>query len=162
MASYYQSTQSLFIPASAEKVYEALTNWAVRSQWRSGIEIDWEEEGRAFLNQKVTFRVKRPLFSYSFSFRVTGLEPPRRFYMQYIGKPLKGRAAVEINPEDQGSRVVFHWMKVEPAGWVARLFFILGLGMRTHHARTMETLQMLRGYWEGPPNGENQNPKQSP
>ena len=117
MAPYYQSTQSLFIPTSPEKVYEALTNWAVRSQWRRGIAIDWEEEGKAFLNQKVTFRVKRPLFSYSFSFRVSGLEPPRRLYMEYTGKPLTGRAAVEINPEGNGSHVVFHWMKVEPVGW---------------------------------------------
>jgi uncharacterized protein YndB with AHSA1/START domain len=148
MPPYYQSTQTIFVQASPEKVYEALTNWAVRSQWRSGIEISWEEEGRAFLNQKVTFRVKRPLFSYSFSFRVTGLEPPRRFYTEYTGKPLQGRAAVEINPEGSGSQVVFHWMKVEPAGWVARSFFTLGLGMRAHQARTMETLGMLKHYLE--------------
>jgi uncharacterized protein YndB with AHSA1/START domain len=153
VASYYQSTQSLLIQASPDQVYEALTHWTARSQWRSGIEIQWEGEERASLNQRVTFRVKRPLFSYSFSFRVTGLEPPRRFYWEYSGKPLKGRAAVEINPEDRGSQVVFHWMKVEPAGWAARLFFALGLGMRAHQARTMETLQMLKGYLETPKNG---------
>lgn len=148
MAPYFQSSQSLFIQAPPEKVYEALTNWPVRSQWRRGIEIDWEEEGKAFLNQKVTFRVKRFLFSYSFSFRVTGLEPPRRLYMEYTGKPLTGRAAVEINPEKNGSQVVFHWMKVEPAGWVSRVIFILGLGMRAHRVRTGETLEMLKNYLE--------------
>jgi uncharacterized protein YndB with AHSA1/START domain len=161
VASYYQSTQSLFIQASPDKVYEALTHWALRSEWRRGIEIKWEGEDRASLNQKVTFKVKRPLFSYSFSFCVTGLEPPRRFYLEYTGKPLKGRAAVEINPEDKGSQVVFHWMKVEPAGWKARLFFTLGLGLRTHQARTAETLQMLKGYLEGSKKSENQKPAQS-
>jgi len=148
VASYYQSTQSLFIPASPEKVYEALTNWPVRSQWRRGIEIDWEEEGKAFLNQKVTFRVKRPLFTYSFSFRVSGLGPPRRLYMEYTGKPLMGRAAIEINPQDNGSQVAFHWMKVEPVGWVSRIFFSLGLGTRAHRIRTVETLSMLKEYLE--------------
>ncbi len=148
MASYYQSTQSIFVPAAPEKVYEALTNWPVRSQWRRGIEIDWEEEGKAFLNQKVTFRVKRPLFSYSFSFRIMGLEPPRRLYMEYTGKPLAGRAALEINPEGQGSQVTFHWMKVEPLGWAPKLFFMLGLGTRAHRNRTMETLRMLKKHLE--------------
>jgi uncharacterized protein YndB with AHSA1/START domain len=153
VASYYQSNQSLFIPASPEKVYEALTNWAVRSQWRRGIAIDWEEEGKAFLSQKVTFRVKRPLFSYSFSFRITGLEPPRRLYMEYTGKPLIGRAAVEINPEENGSQVVFHWMKVEPVGWAAKLFFALGFGTRAHRLRAMETLEMLKEYLKDSTNG---------
>jgi uncharacterized protein YndB with AHSA1/START domain len=161
VASYYQSSQSLLIQASPDKVYEALTHWAVRSQWREGIEIGWEGEDRASLNQKVTFKVKRPLFSYSFSLRVTGLEPPRRFYMEYTGKPLKGRAAVEINPEGQCSQVVFHWMKVEPVGLVSRLFFGLGLGMRAHRARMMETLEMLKDYLEGPQRGETPNPTQS-
>ncbi len=149
MASYYQFTQSLFIQASPEKVYDALTNWPVRAQWRRGIEIDWEEEGIAFLNQKVTFRVKRPLFTYSFSFRVTGLEPPRRLYMEYTGRPLLGRAALEINPQGSGCQVFFHWMKVQPVGWAARLFFAFGFGLRTHRIRTMETLEMLKEYLEG-------------
>jgi hypothetical protein len=148
MASHYQSTHSLFIKAQPWKVYEALTNWTLRSNWRRGIGIAWEGEPKAFPRQKVTFKVKRPLFSYSFSFRITGLEPPRRFYLEYEGKPLRGRAAMEINPEEEGCRVSFHWMKVEPAGWPARLFFALGLGMRVHGARTMETLKMLKDYLE--------------
>ncbi len=152
MASYYQSTQSLFISASPEKVYGALTDWPVRCQWRQGIEIDWEEEGKAFLNQKVTFRVKKPLFTYSFSFRVSGLEPPRRLYIEYTGKPLKGRAAVEINSEGQGSQVIYHWMKVEPVGWAAKTFFNLGLGMRAHRAGVVDTLGMLKAYLEKSPN----------
>lgn len=146
--SYYQSTHSLSIAAPAEKIYEALTNWPLRAQWRRGVEISWEEEGRAFVGQKVSFKVKRPLFSYSFSFRVSGLEPSRRLYMEYLGKPLTGRAAVEINPEQGGCRVEFHWMKVEPVGAAAKLYFTLGLGMRTHRDRTLETLRMLKEHLE--------------
>jgi hypothetical protein len=149
MPSYYQSVHSISIQAPAGKIYEALTDWAVRSKWRKGIKITWEGEPRAFVGQKVTFRVEG-FPSYSFPFRITGLEPSRRFYMEYAGKPLKGRAAVEINTEEIGCRVDFHWMKVEAVGLLANLYFALGLGMRAHRARTMETLQLLKGYLEQP------------
>lgn len=145
---YYQSTHSLSVAAPAEKIFESLTNWPLRAQWRQGIDVSWEEEGKAFVGQKVSFKVKRPWFSYSFSFRVTGLESPRRLYMEYLGKPLTGRAALQIVPEERGCRVEFHWMKVEPAGVAARLYFALGLGMRTHRQRTLETLRMLKEYLE--------------
>lgn len=145
---YYQSTHSLSIAAPAEKIYEALTTWPLRAQWRSGIEINWEEEGKAFVGQKVSFKVKRPLFSHSFSFRVSGLEPSRRLFMEYLGKPLTGRAALEIVPEQGACRVEFHWMKVEPVGLAAKLYFALGLGMRTHRIRALETLRMLKDHLE--------------
>lgn len=148
--SYYQSTHSLSVAAPAEKIYEALTNWPLRAQWRRDIGISWEGEDRAFVGQTVSFKVKRPFFSYSFSFRVSGLEPPRRLYMEYTGKPLMGRAAIEIVPEEGGCRVDFHWLKVEPAGWAARLYFALGLGMRTHRLRALETLRMLKEHLEKP------------
>ena len=178
MATPFQSTLSLFIQAPPGRIYEALTNWNLRSMWRSGIGLVWEGEGKAFLGQRVTFQVKNPIFPYSFSFRITGLEPPRRFYMEYQDKPLRGRAAVEINPStgstsspqarsarsgqapdglgspagpgpgETGCEVAFHWMKVEPVGWAAKLFFALGLGMRLHRTRTQETLRMLKAYLE--------------
>jgi hypothetical protein len=146
--AYYQSTHSISITAPAEKIYGALTDWPLRAQWRKGVEIVWQKEGKAFVGQEVSFKVKRPLFSYPFSFRVTGLEAPRRMYMEYLGKPLTGRAAIEITPEEKGCRVDFHWMKVEPAGWAAKLYFALGLGMRTHRRGTMETLRMLKNHLE--------------
>lgn len=148
--SYTQSTHSLSVAAPAEKIYEALTDWNLRSKWRRGIEITWEGEPQAFVDQKVAFKVKRPLLSYSFSFRISGLEPSCRIYMEYLGQPLRGRAAVEIVPEEKGCRVDFHWMKVEPAGFLAGLYFALGLGMRAHRLRTMETLRMLKEYLESP------------
>ena len=157
--SYYQSTHSISVAAPSEKIYEAMTHWPLRAQWRRGIDISWEGDGKAFVGQKVTFKVKRPLFSYSFSFRITGLEASRRLYMEYFGKPLAGRAAVEINPsipsgpsgqalQQGGCEVAFHWMKVEPAGLAAKLYFALGLGMRVHHKRTLETLRMLKEHLE--------------
>jgi uncharacterized protein YndB with AHSA1/START domain len=144
---YYQSTHSLSIQASPEKIYEALTDWVARGAWRPGIQITWEENPKAFLNQKVVFRIQG-LFPYSFSYRVAGLEPPHRLYMEYMGKPLRGRSAVEITPEEGGSRVAFHWMKVEPVGFWARLYFACGLGTRSHADRTRETLRMLKDYLE--------------
>ncbi len=148
MASYQQSTYSLLIQAPPEQIYASLTDWALRLKWRPGMGISWEGGGGAFVGQKVCFRVKSPFFSYLFSFRITGLEPPRRIYMEYGGKPLKGRAAVEITPEDGGCRVGFHWMKVEPVGFLARVYFALGLGARSHRRRTLETLRMLKTYLE--------------
>lgn len=148
MASYRQSTDSLLIQAPPEEIYASLTDWALRLKWRPGMGIRWEGEARAFVGQKVSFRVQNPFFSYWFSFRITGLEPPRRFYMEYAGKPLKGRAAVEITPEDGGCRVAFHWMKVEPVGFLARLYFALGLGARSHRRRTLETLRLLKNHLE--------------
>jgi len=144
--AYYQSTQSQFVKAPPQKVYEALTDWAQRSQWRKGIALEWDGDSTAFLNQKVVFKVQG-LFPHAFSFRVAGLEPPRRFYMEYTG-PLKGRASLEIIPQEGGSLALFHWMKVEPAGFWPRLYFALGLGMRAHRARTLETLGMLKQHLE--------------
>src|SRR5581483_827132 len=130
----------------------------LRSQWREGIGIGWDGDSKAFLNQKVIFKVKRPFFSYSFSFRVTGLEPPRRFFIEYQGKPLRGRAAMEILPEENGSRVSLHWMKVEPAGWGAKFFFKLGFGMKIHRAGTMKTLRMLKDFIEKDKAGSGPDP----
>jgi uncharacterized protein YndB with AHSA1/START domain len=135
--------------APAGKIYEALTDWTLRSKWRRGIEITWEGDPLAFVNQRVTFQVKGRLLPYSFSFRISGLEPPRRVYMEYLGKTLRGRAAVEIVPEETGCRVDFHWMKVEPAGLLSKVYFALGLGMRTHRRRTIETLRLLKEHLEG-------------
>ena len=147
MPPYFQSTHSLFVKVPPEKVYEALTDWALRAQWRKGIGISWEGESKAFLNQKVTFTVMG-FPSYSFSFRVTGMEPPRRLFMEYLDKLLRGRTAIEIEPDQNGCQVAFHWMNVEPAGWLARIYFALGLGTRAHRVRAMETLRMLKEYLE--------------
>jgi hypothetical protein len=158
---YFQSTYSLFVQAPPEKIYEALTDWALRAQWRKGIGISWEGNSKASLNQKVTFKVG-DFPPYSFSFQVTGMEPPRRLFMEYLGKPFNGRAAIEINPssrsarsgqgpEETGCEVAFHWMKVEPVGWPAKIYFALGLGTRSHRVRTMETLRMLKEFLEKKP-----------
>lgn len=151
MSAFYQSTHSISIKAPPEKVYAALTDWALRAQWRPGIDMEWEGETAAVPGQKVTFKVHKGLCHYSFSFRVTGLEPPRRFYMEYTGVPLKGRSAFEIAPEKDGCRVEFHWMKVEPGGVLARIYFALGFGMRSHRVETQKTLRMLKEYLEKTP-----------
>jgi uncharacterized protein YndB with AHSA1/START domain len=149
MARYYQSTHSTLLPAPPERVYESLTDWPVRAGWRRGVRIRWEGEPRAFQGQSVSFRVKGPFFSSSFRLRVTGTEPPRRLYWEYAGKPLRGRGALEIFPEGEGSRLCFHWMKVEPEGLGARLFFRLGLGQALHRAGTLKTFRMLKAHLEG-------------
>ena len=146
MPDYYQSTHSLFIAAPPQKVFEALSDWAERSRWRKGIDINWEGESKAFVNQRVTFRVKG-ILSYTFSFRVAGLEPPNRLFMEYTG-PLRGRSALEVTAEEGGSLAAFHWMKVEPVGFWPRVYFVLGFGMETHRARILETLRMLKEYLE--------------
>lgn len=146
----YQNTHAILVQAPAARIFEALTDWSLRSQWRRGIDITWEDEHEAFVGQRVSFRVKGGLLPYSFSFRITGLEPPRRFFMEYTGTPLRGRAAVEIRAAGAENLVSFHWMKVEPQGLASRLFFALGLGERQHARRTKETLRMLKEYLEKP------------
>jgi uncharacterized protein YndB with AHSA1/START domain len=145
MPPYYQATCSLSIQAPPEKIYEALTDWNLRSQWRKGLGVTWEGNSKAFIGQKVTFRVGSGT---PFSFRVTGLEPPNRLFMEYLDKPLRGRHALEILPDKTGCQVSFHWMKVEPAGWLARTYFTLGLGTRSHAKRAMETLRLLKNHLE--------------
>lgn len=145
MPSYYQSVHSVSINAPQEKIYEALTDWALRQKWRPGMTITWEGDSKAFVGQRVTFR---PNGGVPFSFRITGLEPFRRFFMEYEGKPFRGRAAMEITPQEGGCQVAFHWMKVEPVGWIAKIYFALGFGMRTHQRRSLATLQMLKEYLE--------------
>lgn len=146
MPEYYQATHSLMIQAPPEKVYEALTDWADRSQWRKGIAVEWEGDSKAFLNQKVTFKVAG-FIPYCFSFRVAGMEPPHRFFMEYLGS-LQGRGALEITSQEGGSLAAFHWMKVEPVGFWPKLYFVLGWGMRTHRIETKKTLRMLKQFLE--------------
>ena len=148
MASFYQSFQSLFIPAPADKIFSTLTDWSSRSLWRKGIQVDWQGSPQAFPGQEVAFLIKDGLFRYRIRFKVTGLEPPHRLYMEYFGKPLEGRHAVEITPQDGGCQVDFHWMKVRPVGLAAKLYFVLGFGMRDHERRTQETLEMLKTHLE--------------
>ncbi len=148
VAAFYQSIHSLFVQAPPEKVYKALTTWHIRAKWRKGIRIKWDGPSEAFPGQHITFYVKGTCLGYAFGFKIAGLEPCRRIYMEYDGFSLKGRSAVEIAPSGSGCNVAFHWMKVEPGHIIARLYFTLGFGMRTHRARTMETLQMLKEYLE--------------
>jgi uncharacterized protein YndB with AHSA1/START domain len=148
MPPYYQSTHTLFIQAPPEKVYRALANWELRSLWRKGIQMKWEGSSQAYPGQEVTFRIQGGFIGYSFRFKVTGLEPSHRLYMEYLGKPLEGRNAIELIPQKGGCQVAFHWMKVKPKGFLAKTYFWLGLGMRSHRIRSMETLRMLKQHLE--------------
>ena len=148
MVRFYSDEQSIVIQASPDKAFQALTDWSLRSQWRKAIDIKWEGAAQAYVGQKVTFHVKNTLFPYSFSFKVAGLEPNHLLFMEYLDRPLRGRAAVEVRGEGEGSRVTFHWMKVEPVGWTARIFFALGFGKRLHEVQTLETFKMLKTYLE--------------
>ncbi len=148
MPSYYQSVQSLFLQAPPGKVYGALTDWSLRAQWRKGIQVKWEGPPQAFVGQEVAFRVPGPLLRYTVRFRVTGLEPPHRFYLEYFGKPLEGRHGVEVAAREGGCLVSFYWMKVKPVGLAAKLYFGLGLGSRAHRRRVTETLRMLKEFAE--------------
>jgi hypothetical protein len=144
----YQSVHKLFIAAPADEAYEALTNWEIRGQWREGMEIQWEGASKAFIGQSVLFKIKGfPI--YTFSYKITGLEPNHRVYMEYTERLLKGRSAIEIKEKEKGCEVAFHWMKVEPVGILSRLYFVLGLGFRAHEWRTLETLGLLKKYLEG-------------
>ncbi len=147
MSKYYQSTDSISIQAAPEKAYEALTNWTIRSQWRKGVILAWEGDAKAFVGQKVRTKM-RGVLPYSFEYRITGLEAPYRVFMDYTGNPLKGRCALEIVPEDKGCQVSFYWMKVEPKGLLAKIYFALGLGSVSHRSRSQETLRMLKEYLE--------------
>jgi len=148
LSPFYQATQSIFIQALPEKVYEALTNWALRAQWRAGIQVEWQGGPQAFAGQEVTFRIKDGLLRIQIRFKVTGLEAPHRIFMEYVGKPLEGRHAIELKPENGGCLVAFYWMKVRPVGIPAKLYFALGFGMRDHARRTKETLEMLKAFLE--------------
>lgn len=146
MAHIYPSELSTLVQAPAARVFTALTDWSIRAQWRKGIAIQWEGEAQAHVGQKVTFRVQEGLVPYRFSFRVTGVEAPRVLYFEYEGGPLKGRAAMELVPDGQGTKVLFHWMKVGPVGVFPRVLFALGWGERTHRANTLKTFGLLKGY----------------
>jgi uncharacterized protein YndB with AHSA1/START domain len=148
--AFYQSAESLVIQASAEKIYEALTDWNLRRQWRPGLSLSWDGPDRAQVGQIVRFQVTG-FPSSRFQYRISGLEPFQRVYMEYTGKPLRGRAAIEIVPEEGGCRVSFYWMRVEAASLTAKLYFALGFGLRTHQARTRETLRLLKDYLEKAP-----------
>ena len=139
----FQSVEFISIQAPVEKAYEALTDWKLRSAWRQGMTLKWEGESKTRVGQTIRTRVQG-FPSYSFTYRVTGLEPPSRIYMEYIGPPLKGRCSLEILPEEGGCQVSFYWMKVEPVGLLSRLYFALGLGMVSHRSRARETLRMLK------------------
>jgi uncharacterized protein YndB with AHSA1/START domain len=150
MARHYASEISLDVQAPAEKVFGALTDWSIRSQWRSGIELQWEGASQAFAGQKVVFRFNGGLFPYRFAFRVTGVDALRCLYFEYEDGPLKGRAALEVVPQEKGSKVIFHWMKVEPVGFLPRLLFAPGWGEKTHRANTLKTFELLKGYLADP------------
>jgi hypothetical protein len=148
--AFYQSSESLVIRASAEKIYEALTDWNLRRQWRPGLSLSWDGPDRAQVGQLVRFQVAG-FPPARFEYRISGLEPFQRVYMEYTGKPLKGRSAIEIIPQEGGCQVAFHWMKVEAVGFLPKLYFALGFGLQQHRARTMKTLGMLKEYLEKAP-----------
>ena len=145
--AFYQSEESIVIQSAPEKIYNALTDWNLRRQWRPGLSLSWDGPDHAQVGQVVRFQVAG-FPSSRFEYRVSGLEPFQRVYMEYTGKPLKGRAAIEIVPEADGCRVSFYWMKVEASSLAAKLYFASGFGLRTHQLRTRETLRLLKDYLE--------------
>ena len=149
--SHYSSEISIELQAPNDKVFQALTDWSIRSQWRKGITIQWDGPPQAHVGQKVSFQVRDGLLPYSFSFWVTGVEVTRILYFEYEGGSLKGRAAVEVVPQEGGTKVVFHWMKVEPVGFLPKLLFSWGWGERAHRANTLKTFELLKGYLESGP-----------
>jgi len=147
VTAFYQSEESIVIQSTAEKIYNALTDWNLRSQWRPGLSLSWDGKDQAYVGQIVRFRVAGFPPTH-FEYRISGLEPYKLIYMEYTGKPLKGRAAIEITPEKGGCQVSFYWMRVEASSLAAKLYFALGLGLRTHQLRTRETLRHLKDYLE--------------
>jgi len=145
--SFYQSTETIVVQAKAERVYEALTHWKERMAWREGLWLQWEGSDKAVVGQKVTARLKK-FPSSPFEFQISQLEPPYRIFMEYVGKPFRGRAAFEIVPDGADCHVSFYWMKVEVVGFWSRLYFQLGFGLKTHQQRSQKTLQLLKDYLE--------------
>ncbi len=145
--TYYQSREEIDIESSPEKIYRALIDWEVRSCWRLGLKMKWEGESKAFVGQEIHFEVEGTFPPAKFNYRIAGLEPPRRIFMDYIGN-LMGRAAIEITPLEKGCRVSFYWMKVEPKGLGEKIYFGLGFGLASHKRRTTQTLEMLKSYLE--------------
>jgi hypothetical protein len=144
---FYQSSDSIQIRTTPGKIYEALTHWKERMAWREGLTLHWEGPDQAVVGQKVFASLSGfPL--YSFKFRITGLEPPYRIFMEYTDKPLKGRASIEIVPDQDFCHVTFYWMRVEPVGFLAKLYFALGWGLANHRRRTLQTLHMLKTHLE--------------
>jgi hypothetical protein len=145
--AFYQSEESILIRSTPEKIYNALTDWNLRRQWRPGLSLSWDGSDQAYVGQIARFQAAG-FPRASFEYRISGLDPSQRVYMEYTGKPLTGRAAIEIVPEGGSSRVSFYWMKVEASSLAAKLYFALGFGLRTHQARTRETLRLLKKYLE--------------
>ena len=146
--AYYQSRDEIEIQSSPEGIYRALTDWEEISRWRPGLKMEWQGEARAFVGQEISSEIEGSFPPARFSYRITGLEPPRRIYMEYQGSALQGRAAMEVTPIEKGCRVSFYWMKVEPMGVFARIYFPLGLGLSSHRRRTRQTLEMLKKHLE--------------
>ena len=145
----YQSAESILIQAAPEKIYAALTDWPARSKWRPGLTLQWEGPDQAKVGQKVRFKVEG-LIASRFEYQITGLEPAHRIYMEYTAPPLKGTAAMEVEKEGSGCRVSFYWTKVEPVGFLAKLYFALGLGPAGHRRQTLKTLGFLGDSWKKP------------
>jgi len=151
---FYQTVESIELAASPEAVYRALTDWKARSLWRPGLRVTWDGPDQAAVGQCVSFKLKG-FPAYGFTYRIAGLEPPSRIYLEYLAPPLKGRAAIEITAgagnEGTGCRVAFHWMKVEPVGFLASLAFALGWGLASHRRQTRKTFQYLKQSLEKAP-----------
>lgn len=146
--AYYQSRDEIEIQNSPGEIYRVLTDWEEISRWLPGLKMKWKGEARAFVDQEISFEIEGSFPPARFSYRITGLEPPRRIYMEYQGSALQGRAAMEVTPIDKGCRVGFYWMEVEPKGMFARVYFMLGLGLSSHRRRTLQTLEMLKKHLE--------------
>ncbi len=145
---YYQSRDEIVINAPLERAYRALTDWEERSRWRKGMRIHWHGSPRAFVGQEINFDIAETIPPARFGYRITGLEPNQRIFMEYQGCSLEGRAAIEVTPLEKGCRVAFYWMKVRPKGFLAWLYFRLGWGLASHKRRTRQTLELLKKHLE--------------
>jgi hypothetical protein len=141
-----QSVQSIEIAATAGEVFSILRRWDLREKWRPGIGVVWEGGPEARPGQWVEFQ--KPPFA-RWKIKITGLEG-FRLHWDYLEGPLRGRAALVVEPLGGGSRVSFYWMKVEAFGWLSRIYFALGWGAESHRRGVEETLRMLKEYAQRP------------
>ena len=129
------------VPASAERTWEALTDWSVHDKWMILTRAEGERaEGGAIRAFTGIGRV-----GFLDTMTITVWEPPRRAVVRHTGRVVRGSGSFEVQPLGADrSRVVWsEWVQL-PFGLLGRLGW--PLARIVLHALVQVSLRRLARY----------------
>jgi uncharacterized protein YndB with AHSA1/START domain len=101
---------SVEIDASAEVVFDALTDWAGQGEWMTGTQVRVIEGDGRSTGSRILARTAAGPLGFDDPMEITGWDRPHRVQVHHLGRVVRGDGAFEVEALPDG-RSRFHWVE---------------------------------------------------